>query len=150
MQGNYPVARARGQTALREHQSRGDARGITVTLMVLGNDALQCGDLASAATLYSEAARRLRDLRSPIEAVALLQCGLVAGGAGDVDLLRRLIAEIEVIDHAGRQTYVRAGALHLKALVAVGEGKDAAAATLLEQALALWRPARNQSVRCDQ
>src|SRR5262249_50307701 len=60
------------------------------------------------------------------------------------DRVRELIAEIEVFGQAHAQSLVLAGALHLRALVASGEGAPATAVRLLEQALQLRRPLADQ------
>ena len=144
MLGNYPLAHARGEAALREHQSRRDARGIGLTLLVLGNLAQQRGDLAQASTLHSEAALRLHELGNPGEAVSLVQSGLVASELGDVDQVRQRIIALEAIGHARHEPVLLGAALQLGARVAAGEGDDAGAAHLLEQALAQHRSVRDQ------
>ena len=144
MQGDYDLAETMGHAALEEQRTRGDVRAIAVTLVVLGDAALQRGDLAQAAPLFADATRRLHELRSPAEVICLLQFGEAAGAAGDFDLLRRLLGEIEALDTSGRRAFVVARTLHLKALLAARDGLAVVAANLLERAVELCRSADNQ------
>ncbi len=145
MQGEYAVARTHGLTALEEQQSRGDTFGIALTLEVLGNVALQSGNLSEADALHTESARRKRELgKERIRVSNLLQCGWVAYELGDTERVLRLVAEIEAIAEAEPAPLLLAGALNLRALVAADAGDFAAAARLLEQALVLRRPHDDQ------
>jgi non-specific serine/threonine protein kinase len=135
--GSFASAYSRGQQALREQRAHGDERGVGLALTVLGNMALQRGDLAEARVLHSEAAERLRPLGSP--AVNLRQLALVACEVGDAPLAQRLIAELEAIGQTRNDPFALSTARYEKGLLAVARGETAAASDLLEQALRLVR-----------
>ncbi|MBV9358907.1 MAG: response regulator transcription factor, partial [Chloroflexi bacterium] len=112
--------------------------------MILGNAALQRGDIARAAVFHEQSARGFRALASPGEVLCLYQRGLEAYEVGDVDCVRQLVNEIESIGRSRRDAYLRVLALHLRALVAVSESRSALAASLLTEALAFWVRAADQ------
>jgi predicted ATPase/DNA-binding CsgD family transcriptional regulator len=138
--GDYARAQARGEQALDEHRSRGDISGVGMSLFLLGEAALQRGDLAQADVVHSEAGRQLHAAGSPAEIGSHLQLCQVACELGQLDRARRLIAEVEALARARQDPVAEAAALHLRALVAAADGATTMAAQLLEQALALRGP----------
>jgi len=111
---------------------------------MLGNVALQRGDLSQAEALHTESARRKRELGNPRLVSNLLQLGLMACERSDFDRVRQLVAEIEVFARAPNRPLLAAGALYLRGLVAAGEGAASTAVKLFEQTLELRRPAADQ------
>jgi predicted ATPase/DNA-binding NarL/FixJ family response regulator len=132
--GSFASAHSRGQAALQAQRAHGDERGVGLALTVLGNMALQRGDLAEARALHSEAAERLRRLGSP--AVNLRQLALVACELGDAPIAHQLIDELEAIGQTRRDAFALSSALYEKGLLAAASGETSAASDLLEQALA--------------
>ena len=125
--GDYARAQARGEQALEEHRAREYAWGIGTSLLVLGEVALQRGDLAQADALHAEAARQMRAAGNPAEIGGLLQLTQVACELGQLDRARELIAEIEAWAAHGRNRS-RGCRLHLRALVAAADGAMTTAA----------------------
>ncbi|HEY2593161.1 MAG TPA: response regulator transcription factor [Chloroflexota bacterium] len=125
---------------IEEQRSSGDTWRIGLTLMVLGGLALQRGDLARADALHTEAARTMRETGNPNEIGSVLQLGQVACELGQPERARHLVAEAEALARARQDHAALGAALHLRALLAVGDGALATAAELLEQALALRGP----------
>ncbi|MBV9353894.1 MAG: hypothetical protein JO023_00055, partial [Chloroflexi bacterium] len=146
MLGEYALAQQQLEAALEECQSRGDARGIGLIHLVLGNVAMLRGDLKRAVALHTEATQRLRAAGSPGDVVSLAQLALAALELAGADRARQLIAELEGIGHARQEPVVLSRALHLRAVVAASEGAVATATSLIEQALALVRPSANQQL----
>jgi DNA-binding CsgD family transcriptional regulator/tetratricopeptide (TPR) repeat protein len=145
MVGDYALARAHGVAALEEQQAQGDELGMALTLEMLGNVALQRGELAEADRLHGDAAQRKRHLgRERLRVSDVLPRGLIAHEAGDADRIRQLAAEVEDTAETDQQPVWLAGALHLRALAAATDGDSATAAGLLERALTLHRPADDQ------
>ncbi len=138
--GDYARAQARGEQALEEHRSREYAWGVGTALMVLGEVALQRGDLAQADTLHSDAARHMRGAGNPAEIGSLLQLTQVACELEQPERARQLIAQIEALGRARQEPVALAAAMHLRALLAAADGAMAMAAQLLEQALAQRGP----------
>lgn len=132
----YSLAHARCQSALAANRQRGNARGIGLSLFVLGEVALQRGDLAQADELLEDSLSQLLEARMP-GAPSLLELGQIACELGDSNRARRLIAEVETIGRALHDNVVLAAAMHLRALVAAEDGAVTLAAQLLEQALAM-------------
>jgi predicted ATPase/DNA-binding CsgD family transcriptional regulator len=138
--GDYALANARGQLALAEHQLRGDTAAIGLTLMLLGNVAMQRGSLAEAGALHAEAARFMHESANPAEVASLLQLGQVEVELGDADQVMRHIAEVEAVGQTRQDSVLLGAAMHLRALLAAASGDVAAAARLLDEALALRGP----------
>jgi predicted ATPase/DNA-binding CsgD family transcriptional regulator len=134
--GDNAGAQEQGQAALRDHESREDARGIALTLHILGNVALNCGELEQAGALHADAARWLRALGSPAHALSLSQSGSAAYEVGDAERLRELIAEMQSTGQV-REPHLQAAELKLRGLLAAAEGHLSTAASLLEQSLTL-------------
>jgi predicted ATPase/DNA-binding CsgD family transcriptional regulator len=139
--GEYARAEARCRHGLEDQSSRGDCWGAGLSLMVLGQVALQRGNLTEANALQTEAVRRMRAAGRPGIA-CLLELAQIACELGESDRARQLIAEAEAAARAqARQDQVPlAVAMHLRALLAVADGAVKLAAQLLEQALALRGP----------
>ncbi|MBV9327107.1 MAG: AAA family ATPase [Chloroflexi bacterium] len=144
MMGDYDEAESLGEAALELSNQGGDARVTALAIEMLGNLALQRGDLARAATLHADARQRMHQLKDPNELVCLLQCGLEANELGEVDRLRQVIADIQTIAHAWSNAELQNAATHLEALLASAEGRAEAAQALLETELAFERPMANQ------
>ena len=142
--GEYEVARAHGQEALEIAEARADWLTVALVLEMLGNVALQCGDLPQARALHSDSAQRKRALNSRRLVSNLLQLGLIGCEFGEFDTVRELIDEVEDIARASERPLYAAGALHLRGLVSAGEGATTTAVRLFEQALELRRPANDQ------
>jgi predicted ATPase/DNA-binding CsgD family transcriptional regulator len=138
--GEYARAQARAEQACEEHRSRDDSWGLGAALMVLGEVALQRGDLMQADALHSDAARHMHAAGNPAEIASLLQLTQVACELEQPDRARQLIAQVEVLGRARQEPVVLAAAMHLRALVAAADGAMATAAQLLEQALAQRGP----------
>jgi non-specific serine/threonine protein kinase len=144
MLGNFRCAYTRGQAALEQQRTRGDELGVALALTVLGNAALQRGNLEEARALHLQAAERLRRTSSPTLIVNLGQLGLVAGELGDTQLAHQTLGELEEIVQTRRDNYARLCVLYHKGLLAATGGDRASAIDFLEQALALVRSAGNQ------
>jgi non-specific serine/threonine protein kinase len=142
--GDYRGAESLGQDVLQAHQARGDSLGIALALDLLGRVAQQRGNLARCGALQAEVVRRMREHNSPRLALSLMELGVVQSEIGDDDQLRRLIEEIEAIGHERGEPILAAAGLHLRALIAIHEGRQAMAADLLEQELEIRRPAGGQ------
>ena len=85
-----------GLAALEEQGARGDALGMALTLEMLGNVALQRGELAEGSRLHGDAAQRKRDLaRERLRVSDLLQRGLIAHEPRDVDQHPPVRGEVE-------------------------------------------------------
>ncbi len=145
--GDYARAQARGEQALDEHRAREDTWGIGTSLLVLGEVALQRGDLARADALHGEAARQMRGAGNPAEIGSLLQLSQVACELGQLDRARQLIAEVESLARARQDPVAEAAALHLRAVVAAADGATSTAAQLLEQSLAQRGPDQQGMVK---
>ena len=144
--GNFGRAQTYAHAALEQHRAHGDARGIGLALKVLGNVALQQGDLTRAAALHTDALRRLEEAGSRVDVISLTQLVVVACELGDTVRARQLIAQVEEIGQARGSSYAHAGAILEKAMVAAIEGDTVAASGLLEQALLLARRTRDQQM----
>ncbi len=144
MLGDYALAQAHGQAALDDQHARGNAYGVALALEVLGNVALQRGNLAEADVLHTDATRRKRELGSLYRSSNLQQLGLVACELGDVARARGIIVELQDLGHARQEPVVLAWALQLRGLVAAGQADPGTGATLVEQAMALQRQAGDQ------
>jgi DNA-binding CsgD family transcriptional regulator len=142
--GDYARAEAYAQDALQSQQEHGDSLGIALALDLLGRIAQQRGDLARCGALQAEVVRRMRERNSPRLVLSLMELAIVESEIGDDDQLRRLIEEIEAIGHERGEPILAASGSHLRALIAVHEGHLAMAADLLEQELAVRRPAGGQ------
>lgn len=142
--GEYDLAQKRGEAALSEQLANGDSLGVALMQEMLGNVALQRGDLPRADALHTESAERKRQVGSPRVISNLLQLGQVATELDDHERARRLIAEIEGIGRASAEPVWVAGALHLRALAAAYEGNVQSAAKFLEHEVALARAAGSQ------
>jgi tetratricopeptide (TPR) repeat protein len=142
--GDYELATAKGRLALAQAHARGDDLPIALILEMLGNVALQRGDLALADALHTESAQRKRSVSSPRLVSNLLQLGLVACEVRAFDRARELIVEIERFARARQRPLEQAGLLHLRALLAAGEGAYMTATQLYQQALELRRPEHDQ------
>ncbi|MBV9580069.1 MAG: AAA family ATPase, partial [Chloroflexi bacterium] len=81
--GNFERAQTYAHAALEQHRADGDARGIGLALKVLGNVALQQGDLTRAAALHTDALRRLEEAGSRVDVISLTQLVVVACELGD-------------------------------------------------------------------
>jgi hypothetical protein len=87
----------------------------------------------------------LHDLGSPGELVSLFFCAAMACELGDVERVRELIRDIELVSQTWRKGYVRLpAATYLRARVLGMEGDPVTAAALLEQGLAEVRPGAAQ------
>ncbi len=144
---DYGRAQAQAERALPLQRARDDTRGIGVSLMVLGDVALQRGDLAAADTLHSESARTMRGSNIPAELGSLLQVGQVASELGDSDRARQMATEVETMARGREDTVALGAAMHLRALVAAADGAVSLAAQLLEQALTLRGPDQQGTVK---
>jgi predicted ATPase/DNA-binding NarL/FixJ family response regulator len=137
--GDFAGAEARGQAALEEYRVDGDTRGIGFALQVLGNAALQSGDLSRARTYHAEALQHLREANSPGVVLSLVQLTLVACELGDTRRAREYISEYEVIGRNRGDSYVVASAVYERGLIAAVEGDAAVATRLFEDSLARIR-----------
>ncbi len=142
--GDYDVARARGGEALALAEAHGEAVTAALVLEMLGNVALQCGELGEARALHAVSAERKRALNSPRYVSNLLQLGLIGCECGDFDQVHELIREVELIARTRERPLYAAGALNLRALIAAGQGATTTAVRLFEQALEVRRPANDQ------
>ena len=140
--GEYDVAVELGEAAME--LARGNTLYESLVLEMLGNAALQRGDLERARLLHTDSAERKRSVSSSRRVSNLLQLGLIETEYGALDRVRQLIAEIEVFGRTHDQPLVLAGGLHLRALVASGEGAPSTAVRLLEQALERRRSLADQ------
>jgi non-specific serine/threonine protein kinase len=111
LMGEFGRAREQGLAALSEYRARGDARGMAVALMMLGNEALQSGNLAQAASLHEEAARHLSDAGHAADILNLIQRGHVACLRGDSEQARQFIEELDDVAHARQHPVAMAMAL---------------------------------------
>jgi non-specific serine/threonine protein kinase len=98
--GDYARAQARGEQALDEHRKLGDISGVGMSLFLLGETALQRGDLARADVVLSEAGRQLRLAGHPAQIASQLESCQVACEQGQLERARRLIAEVEALARA--------------------------------------------------
>ena len=144
MLGDVAGARARGESALEVQQVRGDVRGIGLALTVLGNIAMQLGDLAQAGALHANAAQHLREAGAPVNVINLVQRALVACELGEIDRARHFIGELETVGEMRSDQYSLASATFVRGLVAVTDGHLAAASGLFERALAVARATHNR------
>jgi predicted ATPase/DNA-binding NarL/FixJ family response regulator len=144
MIGEYGSAEEAGLAALEEQRTRGDALAAALTLELLGDVALERGELAEADRLHGESAWTKGALgHERLMVTDLLECGLVANEAGDVERVRQLVGQIEAMAETEQQPRWLAGALQLRALAAVCDGDLAGAASLLERALEVCQPAND-------
>jgi predicted ATPase/DNA-binding NarL/FixJ family response regulator len=144
MLGDFTSALARGEAALDMQQVRGDERGTSLALTMLGNASVARGDLARARALYADAARRTRQAGGPMNVLIPVQLGLIACELGDVEHARRLIAEIQAMGEARGDPYPLAAVALFRGLLAAADGDASAAARTIEHALALVRTHHNQ------
>jgi predicted ATPase/DNA-binding CsgD family transcriptional regulator len=144
MLGDYDLAITQGETALREAHANDDALAIALITEMLGNVALQRGDLDQADALHTESAQRKRALGSPRLVSNLLQLGLIACEWGAFERVRELIVEIERFARGRNRPLEQAGLLNLRALLAASQGANTTAVRLFEEALELRRPAHDQ------
>src|SRR5262249_35094907 len=131
--GDFAGAEARGTAALEEFKSNGQTRGIGLALQVLGNAALQAGDLTRARSFHAEAAQHLREARSPGVVLSLVQLTLIACELGDTQRARALISEIESTRRARGDPYALTSVLFERGLIAAIEGDAAYAIGLFEE-----------------
>jgi hypothetical protein len=110
-----------------------------LTIQMLANVALQCGDLARADVLKDDSRQRLHELAGSGKLVSRFQRGLQAHEVGDSVVLRESIADIERIAQTGRHRQARVYATELRAHLAWAEGRTDLAECLLEQAIELER-----------
>jgi predicted ATPase/DNA-binding NarL/FixJ family response regulator len=134
--GDFASARMRVQAALEAYQADGDTRGIGFSLQVLGDAALQSGDLAQASALHTRALHYLREANSPGVVLSLVQIAVVACEVGDAERARSCIAEYEAIGRARGDQYALASGLYERGLVATVEGDAAVADRFFEESLA--------------
>ena len=110
--GDFGDAESHGRAALEEFRATGDTRGTGLVLQVLGNAALQAGDLVQARALHAEAVLHLRDADSPGVIRSLVQLALVACELGDTGSARTTIAEFEALGLARGDSYALAAGLY--------------------------------------
>jgi non-specific serine/threonine protein kinase len=137
--GDFARGETRGRAALDEYRANGDTRGTGFALQVLGNTALQAGDLARARALHTEAVQYLREANSPGVVLSLVQLTLVACEQGDTRGARGLISEFEAIGRARGDPYALATVLYERGLIAATEGDETLAIGLFEESLAVMR-----------
>jgi predicted ATPase/DNA-binding NarL/FixJ family response regulator len=137
--GDFDGAQTRCQAALEHYTADADTRGIGFSLQVLGNAALQGGDLTQAGALHARAVQYLSDANSPGVVLSLVQLTLIACEFGDTERARASISEFEAIGRARGDPYALAAAVYERGLVAAVEGDAAAATRLFEESLARTR-----------
>ncbi|HEY1291716.1 MAG TPA: LuxR C-terminal-related transcriptional regulator [Chloroflexota bacterium] len=136
---DYASTEARCRLALEDQLARGDGWGAGLSLLVLGQAALQRGDLAAADALQTDATRQIRAAGKPGIA-PLLELAQIACELGQSDRARQLLAQAEAAAQARQDKVALAAAMHLRALLAAADGAVTMAAQLLEQALAVRGP----------
>ena len=143
MLGDYALANELGEAALELQSSSGDAYGLALTLEMLGNLALQRGDLAKAAVLHADSLSRKREVGGSRQYPAnnLQQLASVAHEFGDTDRVRELAADIDTLGQAPPEPVVQGMALEIKALLASSSGDARARVVFLEKAVELHRQA---------
>ncbi len=144
MLGEYSLAQAVCETGVADADRRDDRHGTAILQFILGNVALQRGDIARAARLHDRSAQGFRELASPGEFISLFQRGLEANEAGDITRVRQLVDRLEMVGRTRQVPHRRVWALHLRALIALDESRPSDATSLLEEALAFWTRAADQ------
>jgi predicted ATPase/DNA-binding CsgD family transcriptional regulator len=144
LQGRYADAEVRLRTALDKHRQRADARGVALTLLMLGNVCLWRGDLVRASELLGDAATRLHDLGNRAELVSLFQAAVARCELGELHEARALAARCEMLGRDGQRPVAIAAALHLRALIAARGEDPAGAIRLMHEALDLERRLMDQ------
>ncbi|MBV9578018.1 MAG: hypothetical protein JO057_05450 [Chloroflexi bacterium] len=136
---DFAGAEASARAALVQYTVQADTRGSGLAFQVLGNTALQRGDLAEAATLHTRAVTQLRHARSSGVVLSLVQLTLIACELGDTQRARTCIAEFEIVEGAASDPYVLCTAIYERGLIAAVEGDVTLAVSLFEDALARSR-----------
>jgi predicted ATPase/DNA-binding CsgD family transcriptional regulator len=137
--GRYADAEIRLRAALNEYHQRSDARGVALTLLMLGNVCLWRGDLVRASELHGEAATRLHDLGNRAELVSLFQSAVARCELGDLREAQRLAARCEMLGGDGQRPVAIAAALHLRGLIAARSRRPAQAIRIMHEAIDLER-----------
>jgi DNA-binding CsgD family transcriptional regulator len=133
-------------SALQQHRSYGEQRGIALTLAMLGNAALDRGDLKRALVLYNEAAPRLQDLGNPSVVVALFNSSVAAMELGNTDRALALASECEEHANASQQPLAAATATAIEAIIQARCRHDSPAAQRLIEALDVLRPMKGRTL----
>ena len=144
LQGRYADAEVRLRAALDEHRQRADARGVALTLLMLGNVCLWRGDLVRATELQADAATRLHQLGNHAELVSLFQLAVARCELGELHEARELAARCERLGRDGQRPVAVAAALHVRALIAARGGDPTEAIRVLHEALDLERRLMDQ------
>jgi PAS domain S-box-containing protein len=146
LEAEYDRAETALRSALELHWSCDDHAGVALTRIMLGNTALNRGDLRRATALHAEAILRLQDLGSPAVLVALFYSSIAAMELGDMERALALASDCERRANASRQPLLAATAIGARAMIQARTGETGAATQQLVEALDMVRPMTDPTV----